>query len=213
MPRPEIEGSPLAQLIVPQVLRGGVVLGAVLARELDAELDVVLGRRSVAVQPGAGPRRRRRGRVGLTLIRKPRQYLDGFEDYLAEEVRLQKDEIRRRRNLLRGDRPPPNLAGRSVIVTDDGVATGSTMIAALKVLAEQHAHEVLVAVPVGSPDRLAELRNLCDDVVCLLAPPNFRAIGLYYADFHPVEDAEAAALLAAHTAAGNVPGRQNTGSP
>jgi predicted phosphoribosyltransferase len=196
----KLQGRPLRNPIVLAIPRGGVVLGAVLARELAADLDVVLARKirapfNAELALGAV------GEDGSVYLDPATcELLDGFEGYLEEEVRRQMEEIARRRKLLRGDRPPPNLAGRSVIVTDDGIATGSTMIAALKVLAGQDPHAVLVAVPVGSPDRLDELRQLCNGVVCLLAPPNFRAIGQYYANFRQVDDAEVAALLAAHAA-------------
>jgi predicted phosphoribosyltransferase len=80
-------------------------------------------------------------------------------------------------------------------VTDDGIATGATMIAALQIVKAQGAREVIVAVPVASPDRLSQVRACCDDVVCLLAPDDFWAIGQFYADFTQVEDEEVVAVL------------------
>jgi predicted phosphoribosyltransferase len=88
-----------------------------------------------------------------------------------------------------------------VIVTDDGIATGSTMIAALQVIMAQEPREVIVAVPVASPDRLAEVRGWCDHVVCLLTPEEFWAVGQFYADFRQVEDEEVVELLRASTPA------------
>jgi predicted phosphoribosyltransferase len=82
-----------------------------------------------------------------------------------------------------------------VIVTDDGIASGSTMIAALKTVRPQKPCELIVAVPVASPDRLARVRRWCDDVVCLLQPQNFWAIGQFYEDFTQVEDGEVVELL------------------
>jgi putative phosphoribosyl transferase len=104
-------------------------------------------------------------------------------------------EIARRKELFRHVRPKAEVAGRSVIVTDDGIATGSTMIAALQSLRPQSPYEVIVAVPVASPDRLHEVRRWCDDVVCLLAPDEFFAIGQFYRNFDPVEDEEVVRLL------------------
>jgi predicted phosphoribosyltransferase len=191
-----LQSRPLHDPIVLAIPRGGVALGAVLTRELDAELDVVLARK---IRAPFNPELAL-GAVGeggsLYLDPQTRELLDGFEGYLEVEVRHQKEEIARRRKLLRGDRPPPTVTGRSVILTDDGIATGSTMIAALKVVADQQPHEVLVAVPVGPPERLAQLKPLCDRLVCLAAPEGFRAISRYYADFHQVEDEEVAGLLA-----------------
>jgi predicted phosphoribosyltransferase len=82
-------------------------------------------------------------------------------------------------------------------VTDDGIATGSTMIAALQVIKGQNPAELIVAVPVAPPERLAEIRRRCDDVVCLLAPELFWAVGQFYADFPQMEDAEVVELLRA----------------
>jgi predicted phosphoribosyltransferase len=84
-----------------------------------------------------------------------------------------------------------------VIVTDDGIATGSTMIAALQAVRGQNPHELIVAVPVASPDRLAEVRRWCDDAVCLLAPEEFRAVGQFYQDFSTVEDEDVIRILRA----------------
>jgi predicted phosphoribosyltransferase len=123
------------------------------------------------------------------------EVLDLSEDYLTEERNHQLAEIARRQRLFRGVRPQAPVAGRSVIVTDDGIATGSTMIAALQVVKAQNPREVIVAVPVASPDRLAEVRRWCDDVVCLLAPEEFWAIGQFYEDFTQVEDEQVVALL------------------
>ena len=185
-------------LIDPLVLaipRGGVVTGAVLARELGAELDVVLSRKLRAPgQPELAV-----GAVSedghVYLNKHAREMLDLSEDYLAEERRHQLAEIARRQKLFRGVRPQAPLAGRSVIVTDDGIATGSTMIAALQVVKAQNPREVIVAVPVASPDRLQEVRRWCDRVVCLLHPEAFWAIGQFYEDFTQVEDDQVVQFL------------------
>jgi predicted phosphoribosyltransferase len=117
------------------------------------------------------------------------------EEYIAKERREQFAEIARRQKLFRDVRPAASIAGRSIIVTDDGIATGSTMIAALRTLRGQKPHELIVAAPVASPDRLEAIRDLCDDVVCLRAPPDFMAVGQYYRNFDAVEDEEVLGLL------------------
>lgn len=181
--------------LVLAIPRGGVVTGAVLARELGADLDVVLSRKLRApYQPelaiGAITED---GQVYLN--HHAREFLDQLEEYLADERRHQLAEIARRKKLFRGVRPQAPVTGRSVIVTDDGIATGSTMIAALQAVRPQHPREVIVAVPVASPDRLEEVRRWCDDVVCLLSPKIFWAIGQFYEDFSQVEDDEVVRLL------------------
>lgn len=190
-----LKGRELFDPVILAIPRGGVVTGAVLARELGADLDVVLSRKLRA--PGqpelAIGAISEDGRVYLNPHSEA--FLDLLGEYLVEERRHQLNEISRRKKLFRGVRQQASLKGRSVIVTDDGIATGSTMIAALQAIKVQKPHEVIVAVPVASPDRLAEVRRWCDDVVCLLAPEHFWAIGQFYEDFTQVEDEEVVQLL------------------
>ncbi len=114
---------------------------------------------------------------------------------MTQEGRHQLSEIARRKKLFRAVRPQAPVTGRSVIVTDDGIATGATMIAALQTVKTQNPKELIVAVPVASPDRLEEVRRWCDDVVCLLSPDEFWAIGQFYQDFAQVEDEQVVNLL------------------
>jgi putative phosphoribosyl transferase len=191
-----LKGRALHDPLVLAIPRGGVVTGAVLARELGAELDVVLSRKLRAPdQPelaiGAIAED---GRVYLN--HHAEAFLEFIgEEYLAAERRHQLAEIARRRKLFRAVRPQAAVAGRSVIVTDDGIATGATMIAALQAVKAQDPREVIVAVPVASPDRLEVVRRWCDDVVCLLSPERFWAIGQFYEDFTQVEDEQVLQLL------------------
>ena len=194
-----LKGRALHDPLVLAIPRGGVVTGAVLAQELGADLDVVLSRKLRAPrQPelavGAVSED---GRVYLS--HHAEEMLDLTDDYLVEERRHQLAEIARRTKLFRRVRPQAPIAGRSVIVTDDGIATGSTMIAALQVVKAQKPREVIVAVPVASPDRLAEVRHWCDEVVCVLQPAEFWAIGQFYEDFSQVEDAQVIDWLRAAT--------------
>jgi putative phosphoribosyl transferase len=175
--------------------RGGVVIGFALARELNAELDIVLARKLRApFQPeyalGAIAED---GRV--TLNTTAAGLVDVEKAYLEEEKRYQLGEIARRKTLFREVRPAAPVAGRSVIVTDDGIATGSTMFAALRTVRAQNPHELIMAVPVAARDRLSPMRRMCDDVVCLLAPDDFSSVGVFYDDFTPVDDDEVVRLL------------------
>ena len=190
----KLKGRKLHDPLVLAIPRGGVVTGAVLARELGADLDVILSRKLRAPeQPELAV-----GAVSedgqVYLNHHARNYRD-LDEYLAEERRRQMAEIARRKKLFRAVRSQAPIAGRSLIVTDDGIATGSTMIAALQALKAQRPGEVIVAVPVASPDRLAEVQRWCDDVVCLLAPEEFWAIGQFYEDFSQVEDEEVVSIL------------------
>lgn len=182
--------------LVLAIPRGGVVTGAVLARQLGAELDVVLARKLGAPsQPELAV-----GAVGedgqVYLNRRVAEAVGADDDYIQAEQQRQMGEIARRQKLFRAARPQASVRGRSVILTDDGIATGSTMLAALHVIQGQQPHEVTVAVPVGSPDRLEPIRRLCNRLICLLAPPDFYAVGQFYQDFRPVEDEAVVELLA-----------------
>lgn len=190
-----LRAVPLRNPLVVGIPRGGVVVGAALARELGADLDVVLARKLRAPhQPELA--------IG-SLAENGEVYLNHLgediaremPEYLREEAEHQLKEIRRRQQLFRRARPQAPVEGRSVIVTDDGIATGSTMLAALHVVRQEKPHEVIVAAPVASPDRLREVGRWCDRIVCLAAPENFYAIGQFYEDFSQVEDEEVVALL------------------
>ena len=187
--------------VVLAIPRGGVVTGAALARELGAELDVILARKlrsptapEVALgavsETGDVYFNEHLGAAGVAML----------EEYLSVELRRQIEEIARRNRLLREIRLPAHVEGRSAIVTDDGLATGSTMIAALKDLRHRNPHELIVAVPVAAPDSLELVRQWCDETVCLLSPYGFRAVGNYYADFSPIEDEQVSDLLRAAVA-------------
>jgi predicted phosphoribosyltransferase len=104
-------------------------------------------------------------------------------------------EIERRKRIFRSVRPAVRVAGRSVLVTDDGIATGSTMIAGLKVIRTQEPFELIVAVPVASPHRLDQVRLWCDEAVCLSCPESFWAIGQFYEDFSQIDDEQCLEVL------------------
>lgn len=185
----------LKDAVVLGIPRGGVVTAAVLARELGAELDVVLSRKLRApYQPELAI-----GAIGedgeVYLNSFARELAGVTETYIREERDHQITEIARRRKLFRAVKPPADVTDRSVIVTDDGIATGSTMLAALHVLSVQKPHEIIVAVPVAPPEALEKFRPRCSHLECLLTPSHFGAISQFYSDFQQVEDEEAVRLL------------------
>jgi len=191
----KLKARELHDPLVLAIPRGGVVVGAELAQELGADLDVVLSRKLRA--PGqpefAIGAICEDGRVYLN--KTVEGFLGSMEEYLEQEGGYELSEIARRKKLFRAIRPQAPIEGRSVIVTDDGIATGSTMIAGLQTIKARNPGEVIVAVPVASPDRLEEVRRWCDDVVCLLAPEDFWAIGQHYEDFTQITDDEVVELL------------------
>jgi predicted phosphoribosyltransferase len=190
-----LKGRKLRDPLVLAIPRGGVASGLALARELGAELDVVLSRKLRApFQPEYAI-----GAISedgqLTLNPGAAEASGASEEYLEEEKRHQLGEIARRKKLFRTVRPEAPIAGRSVIVTDDGIATGSTMIAALQAVRAQQPFELIMAVPVAPLERLEQMRRLCDESVCLLAPEDFYAVGQFYEEFNTVEDEEVVRML------------------
>ena len=113
------------------------------------------------------------------------------ETVVTRELR----ELERRERAFRGDKPPLDVRDRTVIVVDDGLATGSTMRAAVKALRAMSPRAIVVAVPVGAPATCQELRAEADDVICLRTPEPFEAVGLWYDDFEQTTDDEVHALL------------------
>jgi predicted phosphoribosyltransferase len=181
--------------LVLAIPRGGVVTGAVLARELGGDLDIVLARKLRAPdQPelaiGAISED---GQVHLN--RRAVAALDVTDEYLKEEQAHQLSEIARRKRLFRSARPEAAVSGRTVIVTDDGIATGSTMMAALQTIRPQRPSELIVAVPVAPFDQLPAFEERCDKLVCLHSPAEFWAVGQFYEEFPTVEDEDVVELL------------------
>jgi predicted phosphoribosyltransferase len=194
--------------LVLAIPRGGVVTGAVLARELNAELDIVLSRKLRApFQPELAI-----GAVGedgeVYLNHHVKVAAGADQSYIDQERKHQLEEIARRQKLFRAARFQAPMTGRSVILTDDGIATGSTMIGALHVVKTHDPHELIVAVPVAPPNRLELIRPLCDRLICLEAPEEFFAVSQFYRSFETVEDEEVVRILqefAPGKLAGHVP--------
>jgi len=133
-------------------------------------------------------------RIGSLLSQS--QYVAGVDDATVAAVeRRERAELERRVRRFRRGRPPLPLAGRTVIVTDDGIATGATAHAALRVARALGARRVVLAVPVAPPDSLERLRLDADDIVTVLRPAAMWAVGAYYRDFRPVEDGEVVRIL------------------
>jgi predicted phosphoribosyltransferase len=110
-------------------------------------------------------------------------------------VAREQQELERRERAYRGDRPAPDVRGRTVILVDDGLATGSTMRAAVAALRQQQPARIVVAVPVGAPETCAEFRDEADETVCARTPDPFYAVGLWYGDFSQTSDEEVRELL------------------
>jgi erythromycin esterase-like protein/predicted phosphoribosyltransferase len=182
-------------VIVLALPRGGVPVAYEIARALDAPLDVFVvrklgapGHEEFALGAIATGGTRILNREAVEALGIPAEWIDAID---AKERR----ELERRERAYRGDRPPPDVAGRTVILVDDGLATGSTMRAAVEALKADEPARIVVAVPVAEPTVCAGLRAEVDDALCLLTPRPFGAVGSWYEDFSQTSDAEVRELL------------------
>jgi putative phosphoribosyl transferase len=184
-------------LLVLGLPRGGIPVAYEVARGLGAPLDVFVVRKlGVPGQEELAMGAIATGGVRIVnedVVRALGIPRDALDRAAAEETR----ELERRQRSYRGDRPEPRVSGRTVILVDDGLATGSTMRAAVAALRQQNPARIVVAVPVAAPSTCEELRREVDEVVCHATPEPFMAVGRFYDDFSQTTDDEVRELLAA----------------
>jgi predicted phosphoribosyltransferase len=189
-------------VLVLALPRGGVPVAAEVARALEAPLDVfvvrklgVPGREEFALGAIATG--------GVRVLNEDAVRALHIPDRVIEAIAAkEQEELARRERVYRGDRPPLDVRGRTVILVDDGLATGATMHAAIRALRQQQPARIVVAVPTASPETCVELRTEVDDVICATTPDPFYAVGLWYEDFSQTTDEEVRELLAQSTGAG-----------
>lgn len=180
--------------IVIGLPRGGVVVASVIAKKLQLPLDVIVPRKigaphnpELAIGAIAGD---------VTLLDSNLiADLSVSPAYLDQAIAKERKEAERRLSLFRKNKPPQNLAGLTILLIDDGIATGSTMRASIAYLKKIKVKKIVVAVPVGPPDTIADLNKLADEVICLYTPSSFMAVGQFYIDFPQTEDTEVISLL------------------
>jgi predicted phosphoribosyltransferase len=198
-------------VIVLALPRGGVPVAYEVARGLGAPLDIFLVRKLGV----PGYQELAMGAIATGGVRVLNDQLVGglrIPDYIVDEVAAsEQQELARRERLYRGDRPTPDVRGRTVILVDDGLATGATMLAAVKALRQQQPARIVVAVPTASPETCEQLRAEVDEVICAITPEPFHAVGLWYEDFSQTTDEEVRDLLARSTEASRAAERVKAG--
>lgn len=182
-------------VIVLALPRGGVPVAYEVARALRAPMDVFVVRKLGI----PGQEELAMGAVATGGVRVLNDQVVrglGIPDYVIDAVvDWETEELKRRERVYRGDRLPPDVRGKTVILVDDGLATGSTMLAAVRALRQQGPARIVVAVPVASPDTCKLLKAHVDEVVCAATPEPFYAVGLWYRDFSQTTDEEVRELL------------------
>ncbi len=182
-------------MIVLAIPRGGVVVGYEIAKTLSLPLDVIIPHKIGAPNNPELAIGAMTEDGTIILDNNLIAYIGVSDDYIREESMQQKREIERRLKFYRQNEPYPNLQNRDIIIVDDGIATGSTMKAALASVKNRGAKTVIVAVPVGPPSTIKELKKQADRVVCLYTPEYFQAIGQFYDNFSQTTDEEVIQLL------------------
>jgi predicted phosphoribosyltransferase len=184
-----------ADVLVLGLPRGGVVVAARVAEELDGELDVLVARKlpspisqelAIGAVTADGERYLNEGLISELAV---------SDMFVGAVTRMQRDEARKREQQYRGTRRPARIAGRIVVLVDDGLATGATMHAAARAVRRQRPARLIVAAPVGSREACAALSADADEVVCPWQPEPFGAVGLYYWNFAQTSDAEVREIL------------------
>jgi putative phosphoribosyl transferase len=190
-------------VLVLALPRGGVVTGYEIARSLNVPLDIVIVRKiGFPGQPELAI-----GAVSETGTVVLNEFIISSygvpKDYISQEISRQKEEIARRIRLYRKGKSLPNLEGKTIILIDDGVATGATIKAAITTLKKEKLNKLIVALPVASPEVAGELQQMVDEFICIETPLDFMAVGAYYVDFVQVSDEGVVELL--KQSAGNPP--------
>lgn len=189
----QYENSPDALILA--LPRGGVVTGYEIAKILNCPLDIIIIRKiGFPSRPefaiGAV------SETGKVVLNE--DVVRGYgisETYIKAEVKKEEEEISRRKSLYRGGKGIPSLAGKVIILVDDGIATGATMKAAIETLKKEGLAKLVVAVPVAPPETAEAIRKITDEFVCLEMPDYFMAVGNYYHDFTQVSNEEVVELL------------------
>lgn len=182
-------------LLVLAIPRGGVVIGKELASLLNCPLEVIVTKKIGA----PGNPELAVGAVGMigepVIDERLAAQVGADEKYLKFKISNLKLEIKRREEIFRQGKPPLDLKGKTVIITDDGVATGATMLAAVEIVRQQEPKKIIVAVPVIARDSLEKISALADEVIYLDAPGLFFAVGQFYQNFSQVTDEEVRKIL------------------
>lgn len=180
------------EVLVLGIPRGGIVVAYEVAQALHAPLDIIV----IKKLGFPGQEELALGAVGIDTYFLNEELSGGIsDDYIKDHVKQKQQEVRKRYELFRGKKPMYSVKNKIVILVDDGIATGATMLMAVEILKKQKPNKIIVAIPVAPPDTVKKLKKIADEVICLDTPLLFMAIGQFYQDFQQVEDDEAKQYL------------------
>lgn len=181
------------QSIILAIPRGGLQLASVLAKRLKLPLDVVFVKKIGAPgNPEAAI-----GAVSVEHFFLDNRYatIPGIQEYASQQAEIIRSLLNKRVQNYRAQQPQQTIKGKNVIIVDDGVATGSTLLATIELIKQQKPARIIVALPVSPQDTLEKIKAVADEVICLLAPQDFKGVGQFYKQFDQVSDEQAIELL------------------
>ncbi len=179
--------------VIIAIPRGALELGNILAKELELPLDVIFTKK--IAHPTNPEYAIGAASASHMFVDEPFKQIAGLDGYIAQQVTNIREMIAQREKTYRADMPPLDLKNKTVIVVDDGIATGNTMLATLALIAQQQPNNIIVALPVAPADSLEKIKQRADEVICLEVPAQFRGVSQFYRDFKQVEDKDAIKLL------------------
>ena len=180
-------------VVIVTIPRGGVPIGKILSNSLKAPLEIVLSKKI------GNPFHKEFAIGAVTLTDRILSPVaaDAPQEYIDDETERIRQLLSQRQIMYYGVRKPMNLSNKVIIIVDDGVATGNTLISSIKLLNKMNPRKIIVALPVSPPETLKTIKELkeVNEVICLLTPPDFYSVGQFYEDFSPVSDDEVVKLL------------------
>lgn len=191
----ELKSRKVSADVVLGIPRGGIIVAAEISEALNAELDIILSRKIGAPNNPEFAIGAVSEDGGLFINEIAKQHFGEINDYIVTEKARQLIEIKRRIGVFRAVRPKVALKGKTVIVTDDGVATGATLEAAILTIRSESPSRIIIGLPVGPKDALEKLTENADMVICLAAPVFFAAVGQFYEDFTQTTDEDILGIL------------------
>jgi putative phosphoribosyl transferase len=187
----ELQRLHLTNGVILAIPRGGVPIGYEIAKSLHFPLDIFLSKK---IGHPENPEYAI-GSITLDSMVLNSETSNVSDEYIREQTEVIRQNLRERYKKFRGNRPPLHVEGKTVILTDDGVATGNTLFAAITALRKQKPERIIVAVPVAPSETAEKLGLVVDQLVCLMTQEDFQSVGQYYQDFQQVDDEDVLALL------------------